>query len=89
MASHEHIVHVLARIHVRQVRTIDHIGKAVENLDAGFLQFNAHQHRQQPADDARENCKPQIHRADVLVVGGIDVTAPTRRVSVVIVMCGV
>ena len=74
MAGDEHVIHVLAGIagvRHRHVATgaIHHVGEAVENLDAGLGQFNAHHDGEETADEPRNNGEPKIHRADVLVVG--------------------
>ena len=76
----EHIVHVLAGIErgIRR-RAVDHRGEAGEILDAGLGQFHAHDDREDAADHAGEDREPQIHRADVLVVGGVDVALPSGR----------
>ena len=76
------------RRHRRRSRAIDHAGKAVENLDAGLVQLHAHQDREEAADHARDDREPQIHRADVLVVGRIDIAPPAGRMGVVIVSGG-
>ena len=89
MARDEHVIHVLAGIKAVGIGTIDHGGEAMENLDARLLQFHAHEHRQQSANEARNDGKPQVHRPNVLVVGGIDITPPTRRVGMVIIKMGV
>ena len=89
VAGDEHVVHVLALVE-RGIsrRAIDHLGQAGENLDAGLGQFHAHHDGQEAADEPGDDGKPQIHRADVLVVGGIDIAPPARRQGVVVVSGG-
>ena len=61
--------------------------RLVENLQAGEHQFGAHHHREEAADHAGHHCEDKVHRADVLMVGGIDVAAPAGgMVSVLAVM---
>ena len=78
VGGHEHVVHVLAGIERRLagLEAIDHGGQTVEDLDAGLLQLHAHDDRQSAADHPRHDGEDQIHRADVLVVGRIDIAPP-------------
>ncbi len=86
VGGHEHVVHVLAAVDGRLTgrEAVDHGGKAREVLDAGLLQFETHDDRQDAADDPRDDREDQVHRADVLVVGGVEVAAPARRMVVVV-----
>src|SRR5260370_19044552 len=45
----------------------------------GLLQFHPHADRPCAPDNPRHEGKGEIHRADVLVVGGIDIAAPSNR----------
>ena len=57
-----------------------------EDLDAGVHQFGADRHRHQAADHAGDHREDQIERADVLVVGRIEVAAPAGRMVGRVVM---
>ena len=62
----------------------DVVGMGIgEDLHARLLQLEPHADRQSAADDPREKREDQVHRADVLVVGRIDVAPPAGRVVVV------
>ncbi len=90
MGGGEHIVHVLAGIERGvAIDAVDHGGEAVENLDARLLQLEAHHARKQRADDAGDQGEHKVHRADVLVVGRKEVTAPARYVAVRVIAVGV
>jgi hypothetical protein len=53
------------------------IGK---DLQPRLLQFHAHADRQRPPpDNPRRKREDEVNRADVLVVGGIDIAAPSNR----------
>ncbi len=85
----EHVEHVLAGIEGGiALGAIDHGGETVENLDARLLQLDAHDDRQDAADQAGEDREPQIHRADVLVVGRIDISPPSGRMAVIVMSGG-
>jgi hypothetical protein len=83
----EHIVHVLAGIERGVGRgLVDQRGKPVEDLDARLLELEAHGAREQRADHTRDDREHKVHRADVLVVGRVDVAAPTGGMSVVLML---
>src|ERR1043165_8375826 len=48
----------------------------LEDLQARIHQLGPHHHGEEAADAACHHRKDQVHRADVLVVGGIDVAPP-------------
>ena len=50
------------------------IGK---DLQPGLLQLHPHADRQRAADDSRRKREDEIHRADVLVIGGIQIATPS------------
>ena len=80
MRGDKHVVHVLAGINGigRTVaNAVHHVRQAMENLDTGFHQFPAHHDRHEAAYQAGKNRKPQVHRADVLVIGRVDIAFPT------------
>src|SRR5258705_4356595 len=54
-----------------------------EDLQAGIHQFGAHHHGKECADEARANGENKVHRADVLVVRGIDKPPPAGGVALV------
>jgi hypothetical protein len=58
------------------------IGK---DLQAGLLQFHPHANRQRASDDPRQKGKDEVHRADVLMIGGIEKAAPSCRMIVGVV----
>src|ERR1700722_17694627 len=58
--------------------------RLLEHLQAGIHQFGAHHHQEESADDAGQDREHQIHGADILVVGRIDVTAPACGMMAVI-----
>ena len=77
MRGREHVVHVLAVVERLAFRdAVDHLREPVENLDARLLQLHAHGDRERSADDPRDDREDQVHRADVLVVGRVDVALP-------------
>src|SRR5437879_1567776 len=57
----------------------------VDELQAGRVQLGADRHRHDPADAEHEEAEPQVHRADVLVVGGGD-PAHDPAITAVVVM---
>ena len=85
----KHVEHVLAGINrlTAGLEAVDHLGQTVENLNARFMQFHAHGYREHPANDPRDNREDQVHGADILVVGRIEVALQSGRM-VVRVMCG-
>jgi hypothetical protein len=52
------------------------IGK---DLQTGLLQFHPHADRERAPDDPRQDGEDEVHRPDVLVIGGIDIAAPSGR----------
>src|SRR5262249_39592149 len=50
-----------------------------EELQPWMHQLEPHADRQHAADQSAEQCEHEIHRADVFVVGRIEVTPPTMR----------
>ena len=50
--------------------------RVLEDLQAGKHQLGAHHHRKKAAYEAGHDREHKIHRADVLVVRGIDITSP-------------
>src|SRR5688572_3837920 len=90
MRRDEDIVHVLAGIHGgARFRAIGHLGKAVENLDAGLLQLPAYGDREKRTDYARHDGKDEVHGADVLVIGRIGIAAPAGRVMLGFAVIGI
>ncbi len=86
----EDIIHVLAGVDGgARFRAVGHLGKPMKNLDAGLLQLPAYGDREKRTDDARHDGEDKIHRADVLVVGRIGITAPAGRVMLGFAMGGV
>ena len=73
---------------MRGDQNVKHMMIATEYLAARLGQFHAHHDGHNEADNPRDNGEDQIHRADVLVVGRIDKTAPTSRVVMVAVAVG-
>jgi G3E family GTPase len=77
VTSGKHIVHVLATINGSvALKSIHHLGKAIEKLDAWLGEFDAHGNRQQTADNASDNREYQVKCADILVIGRIDPPRP-------------
>ena len=66
MAGHEHVVGM-------------RIG---ENLQTRVLQFHPDHDRKDPADQPRANREHEVHRADVFVVGRIEIAPPAGRMIV-------
>ena len=62
---------------------VEHV-RVVEELQARVHQFQPHPDRQHAADQSAHQRKHEVHRADVLVVGRVDVAPPTVRVVVVV-----
>ena len=66
---------------------IEHVIIAAKDAIARLGQFHPEQDRHTATDDPRENREDKVHRADVLVVGRINVTAPAGRMMIVCVFC--
>ena len=67
--------------HDEAVRRGEHIvGVRIgKDLQAGLLQLHPHADRQRAPDDPRQQGEDEVHRADVLVIGGIEIAAPSDR----------
>src|SRR2546429_3610449 len=50
-----------------------------KDLQTGLLQFHPHADRQRAPDNPRHEGKDEVHRADVLVIGGIEIATPSDR----------
>ncbi len=72
MAGHEHVEGV----------------RVGEDLQTGLLELDAHHDGEEATDQPREQREEQVHRADVLVVGGIQIAPPAVR-NVMRVVVGV
>ena len=58
--------------------------RITEDLHTRFLKLHTHADGEQAADDSAANGEDQVHRSDVLMVGGINPPLPSgRRVIVV------
>jgi len=56
-----------------------------ENLKSRLGQLGAHQKGEDTTDDAGDHREDKVHRADVLMVGGVDPALPTRGMTVITV----
>jgi hypothetical protein len=61
----------------------------IDDLQAGLEQLGADDERHHPADHEHGEAEPQVHRADVLVVGGRDPPHDAGWMMTVVVVVGV
>ncbi len=82
MHRDEHVIEVLGviRRHVRRC-TVKEPREQGEHLKSRFLQFGAHRDGECRAEDAGADRKDNIKRADVFMIGRIQVTPPSGRVA--------
>ena len=72
--------------HDQTMRGREHVEhmRVMEELQSRMHQFETHSDRQHAPDQSAHERKHQVHRADVLVIGRIEIAPPAARMVVVI-----
>ena len=71
---------------VRRYQHVEHVIVAAEDTVPRLGQFHTEDNRHGTTNDPRDNREDQVHRADVLVVGRINVAPPPRGMVVVMIV---
>ena len=58
----------------------------LQQLNTRLHQLGANTHRQQPAGEEHNQREPQVQRADIFMVGGLDPPHQSARVVVVVII---